>query len=194
MLGLSLLAFAHLAMAATLTTVVDRERVRAGESFVVTFVYDGEDADPDFTPFERDFEIYHQGQSRNFRISGGEVRVETTWSLVLGPRKQGELSLPRIRFGDELSGSRTITVVEGQAGAVNTPDETGAGDLFVEVEIDKRVPYVQEQVLYTARVFHAVPIENATLTKPAVSDGDAVVDRLGRTAVTRPSATAVAMQ
>lgn len=177
--GFCLLAFAHLATAATLTTAVDRERVGPGESFVVTFVYDGEDANPDFTPFERDFEIFHQGQSRNFRISGNDVRVETTWNLVLRPRKQGELSLPRIRFGDELSESRAILVAEAPAGAGDAPDDPGVDDLFVEVEVDKRAPYVQEQVLYTARVFRAVPIENATLTKPEMSGGDAVVDRLG---------------
>lgn len=165
-------------MAVTVTTSLERERVRPGEPVVVTYTIDAEIPEPDFSPLEKDFEILHRGQSRNITLSSGESRVETAWNLVLRPRRDGELPLPPIRFGDQLSEARRIVVAESAAGSGGAPADEGPEDLFLEVEVDKRAPYVQEQVLYTVRVFHAVAIANATLSTPAVSGGDAVIERI----------------
>lgn len=163
------------ATAATVTTTVERERVPPGEPVVVTYTVDEEIPEPDFSPLEKDFEILHRGHSRNITLSSSEARVETTWTLVLSPRRDGELTLPPIRLGDALSEARVVSVAGPAAGS--NGDE-GAEDLFLEVEVDEPSPYVQEQVLYTVRVFHAVGIENATLSTPQVSGGDAVIERI----------------
>lgn len=287
------------ATAVNVTTVVDRENVRPGESLVVTYSVDGRTADPDFSALEKDFRIVDRGQSRNITVSGGDASVEVLWRLVLEPRRSGKLSLPAVRFDDQLSDARTITVAEAAAARdsdevrieygvddptpyvhqqlvltvkVRTPgsieeldvsmprvvqgdarvnklggdrqyetvrdsrryevyeqrytlvpgsagmlrlspveirgringsavsrrsaplvlevlralasdpgrgDDVAPDDLFLEVELDKHSPYVQEQVLYTVRVLRAVAIENATLSKPVVSGGDAVIEQLG---------------
>jgi len=80
----------------------------------------------------------------------------------------------------ERSGPLDLEVLD--ATASEPADEAGeleASDLFMEIDVDKQSPYVQEQVLYTVRLFRAIALENATMSAPAVSGGDAVIDRIG---------------
>lgn len=298
--GLAMM-IAPMALALTVSTTVDRDTVRQGESFVVAYTVDEQIPEPDFSPIEADFEILHRGQNRSITVSSGQATVKNAWRLVLRPRRSGELALPAIQFGNQRSAPRTITVDAatadgGQDGdvrieyrvddrtpyvsqpvvvtvTVRTPEAVdelvvsepevveGAGrietlgsarkyesvqdnqryqvheqrytlvpsaagmlrlspvevhgrldgasviersapvelevlrarasgpgqdgdmapdDLFLEVEVDKQAPYIQEQVILTVRVLRAIAIENASLSMPAVSEGDAVIERIGR--------------
>lgn len=299
--GCLAMIIAPMTLALTVSTTVDRDTVRQGESVVVAYTADEQVPEPDFSPIKADFEILHRGQNRSITVSSGQATVENTWRLVLRPRRGGELSLPAIQFGSQRSTPRTITVAAGTADAgqdgdvrieyrvddrtpyvsqpvvvtvtVRTPEAVeelvvsepevveGAGrietlgnarqyesgrdnrsyqvheqrytlvpdaagmlrlspvevhgrldgasmiersapvelevlrarasssgqdddmapdDLFLEVEVDKQAPYIQEQVILTVRVLRAIAIENASLSTPAVSEGDAVIERIGR--------------
>ena len=84
--------------------------------------------------------------------------------------------MPAIRFGNEQSPSLTLQVVEQPApNAQNTGDE-----VVVEVEVEPKQPYVQQQVIVTQRLLHTVNLRpQATLTHPNVSVGKGAVQQLG---------------
>lgn len=110
---------------------------------------------------------------------------EQRYTLVPGAAGMLRLSPVEIRGrvdGDPVSqGSAPMelevqsAVASGSGGKANiSPD-----DVFLEVEVDKHSPYVQEQVLYTVRVLRARNVEDTTFDAPTVSGGDAVIERVG---------------
>jgi len=177
------------AMALTVTMSVEPQRVRPGESLVVTYQIDGQvgqAGQPDFTPLQQDFEIVDRRQSQNIAIVDGQATYELIWDLVLMPRRTGELSLPAIGFGGVSSEARTIRVVEEVAGAGGEPEPAGApadetsGSVQVEYSVDDPTPYPNQQVLLTTQVYTAVDVDDLGVSAPRVVKGQADIDKLGR--------------
>jgi hypothetical protein len=175
---LSLLALTLPATAAV-TVSVDRDPVGLEESFQITFEADSTLAeDPDFGPLEKDFDILSTGRASNIQIGGGHYSATTRWTVEAMARRPGTLTIPALRFGAQHSPTRTITVHK-----TKTPRQAGTGaDILVEVDVSPRNPYVQQEVLYTVRLYRAVTTHNATLTDPAVTGAQAVIKRLGEDA------------
>lgn len=170
------MCFASNSWAATITATADRDPVRLDESFTLVFAADGSvDADPDYRSLERDFDILHQSQSTNMSFINGRVSNTREWTLVLMPKRLGELVIPSIPFGSDRSPMLRVTVISAQHAQPGTRSE----ELFLEVDAQPRHAFVQAQILYTARLYRAVDIENATLSEPTLNDADAVIKKLG---------------
>ncbi len=145
----------------------------ADESFSLVFEASGDvDADPDFAPLERDFEIVSRNQQTSLRIVDGRRSRSTVWVLNVLPRHGGPLTVPAISFGPYATAPRELSLAVA-------PAEDGAGDdgLFLEVEASPTNPYVQQQVIYRLRLWRRYEISNATLSEPSLS-GDAIVKAL----------------
>ena len=162
--------------AATITAMVDRDPVRLDESFTLVFDAEGSvDADPDFRLLERDFDVLHRSQSTNMSFINGQVSNTRQWTLVLMPKRLGELVIPSVSFGSDRSPMLRVTVISAQHAQPGARSE----ELFLEVDAQPRHAFVQAQILYTARLYRAVTIENASLTEPTVNDSDVVIKKLG---------------
>ena len=150
-----LLLVALPAAAATIEVTPDRNPVPPGESFRLVFSAHGSvDDDPDFTPLQKDFDILSQGRSSQVNIVNGSFSRVTQWTLELMPKQAGELTVPAIHFGTDVSPEIKVSVGGGTATAV-----PGNRDLFLELEVGPRNPYVQAQVLYTVRLLRTVELE-----------------------------------
>ncbi len=172
---LLLLSFAPaVVLAAQISVSFDRNPVGLDESFQIIFTAnDTPDNDPDFTPLEQDFEILGQSQSSNSSWINGKSSKTIQWTLNVMAKHLGSLTVPPVKFGDDLSQPGSILVTEATANkAVNTDD-----DLFLEVEASPQSPYVQSQVLYTVRLYRRIEIAQAALNEPEL--GDAVIEKLG---------------
>jgi hypothetical protein len=162
--------------AAEITVRADRDPVAAHESFQIEFeARGGVDGDPDFSPLNRDFNVLSTAQSTSFSFVNGKTSSSKTWTLTVLPRRTGRLIIPPVAFGKDRSPSASVTVTEtASAGA-----SRDSGDVFIEVEARPLRALVQSQVNYTARLFIAVPVSDATLSEPKLESGDAVIERLG---------------
>lgn len=160
--------------AAQIGVSFDRNPVSLDESFQIIFSADETpDNDPDFGPLEQDFEILGQSQSSNSSWINGQSSKTIQWTLNVMAKHPGSLVVPPVKFGNDVSQSASILVTQASANkAVNTDDE-----LFLEVEASPQSPYVQSQVLYTARLYRRVEIAQAALNEPELSD--AVIEKLG---------------
>ncbi len=163
-----------LAARAEVDVRVDRTTVPFTDSIRIVFVAEGDSGQPDFSPLDRDFEVLSTAQSTSVNIVNGQMEQSASWTVDLMPRRVGELTVPPINFGKQSSPSRTITVTPASSGGA-TPD----GEVFLEIEAEPVSPYVQAQTHLTVRVFRAVAMGNASLTEPNISEGDAVIERLG---------------
>jgi len=145
----------------------------ANESFSLVFEARGDvDADPDFKPLERDFEILGRKQQTSLQIINGRRTRSTVWVLDVLPKHGAPLAVPAISFGRYATTPRDITFAPAGGGA--QADDDG---LFLEVDASPLSPYVQQQVIYRLRLWRRYEISNASLSEPELS-ADAIVKPL----------------
>ncbi len=172
---LMLLLFSQF-LQAEISISVDRNPVVADESFKLVFESNQKvDGEPDFSPLNKSFTVLNTSHRSNTQIINGKMTRSRQWILTVIANQAGILSIPSIRFGKDVSQASSIKVV------ANAPSITGnkTDDIFVEVEVNSKTPYVQAQVIYTVKLYRAVQTNNASLSEPEIRGGQAVVNKLG---------------
>ncbi|MCZ6803665.1 MAG: BatD family protein [Proteobacteria bacterium] len=175
LITLLLLIFNHSVMA-KVTVNVDRDPVIADESFQLIFESDKKiNTEPDFSPLNNQFTILNNSRRSNIQIYNGKVNHSQQWILSLIANKTGILSIPPIRFGKDVTKPHSIKVL------ASTPTKQGrnTGDIFIEVEVNTKTPYVQAQLIYTVKLYRATVTNNASLSEPEISGEQAVINKLG---------------
>jgi hypothetical protein len=158
--------------AAAVTASIDRDRIESNESFTLKINVDSTaDLAPDLTVLEQDFEVGQTSQLTEAHIINGAVSRSVSWSVVLTPRRAGELTIPPLTIGTEQSEPLTITVVE----PVKLPP--GEADVFLSSELDFVETYVQAQVLYRIRIYRAVATRQPALREPEFSGAEVLVEQ-----------------
>lgn len=161
-------------LAANITVISDRTEIQDNESFTVEYSSDSSvDDDPDFTPLEKNFHIVSRSQSSNIQFINGRLDRKSTWVLVLMPKAIGKFTIPAIQFGSDKSNSLSIKVTKATASKSKQDDV-----VYIEAFVNTESAYIQSQVIYTLRIFHAVRFRNASLSELELSDKDASVEKL----------------
>ena len=162
-------------LAAEISVNTDRNPINLQESFQITFTAnDNPDDDPDFSPLDKDFEILNQSQQQSVQIINWKKTKSIQWVLTVMAKHAGSLVIPAINFGQDSSPFATIIVNKVNDTQVNNHTNE---DLFLHVEVSSTQPYIQEQLIYTLKLFRKVNISQASLTEPELQD--AVIEKLG---------------
>ncbi len=165
----------QMVFATEIRTTVDRTPVNINESFQIIFTStQPPDGQPDFSPLEENFTILNEAQQRQNSLVNGRYRRTIQWILNVIAKKTGELSIPAISFGNDVSQSATLLVTKNTSNPQNNANNQ---DLFLEVEASSLTPYVQAQVIYTLRFFQRVQISQASLNEPELAD--AIIEQIG---------------
>jgi hypothetical protein len=166
---LTLLLWCAAATAATPEANVDRAVVGEGDSITLTIRRAGPSGgdSPDYGVLTRDFHQYGSGESSRHVISNGRAESWTEWQTTLIPKRSGQLVIPPIPLGAGKTAPIAIQVNPASATAA-TRDEP----LFIEASIDSDSVYVQQQLLLTVRVFHAVRLDDMNLTEPELDNAN----------------------
>ena len=162
------------AFATQITASVERNPVTVNASFKLLFsASESPDDEPDFSPLEKDFEVLNQQKSSRSSWSNGDFTKIVTWNLDVMAKQAGSLTIPVINFGDDQSNAISLKVVASSVKpAMSTNDE-----LYLEVQVSNDEVYVQEQLIYTVRLFQRVSLAQATLTEPQA--GPSIIEKLG---------------
>ena len=160
--------------AAAIQIDIDRNPVNFNESFTITFsANESPDNDPDFRSLEEDFSILNQSSSSSSSWINGKSTKTLQWSLVVMAKHAGNLIIPAVKFGHDVTLPMGILVTEAATNKATNNDE----DLFIEVEAAPKETYIQSQVLYTLRLYTRVDLSQARLNEPELAD--AVIEKLG---------------
>lgn len=159
---------------AELTAQVDRTQLSLNESLQLTIRSSGSlNADaPDTKALERDFEILERRRSSSLSFGIGQRESTTEWQFTLVPRRDGRLRIPPLTIDGESTAPIDISV------SGDSPAATGDADIRLEVLTDTDELRVQQQLLLTVRVLHAVDLGRGASLEPPDID-DAVVSELG---------------
>jgi len=141
---------------------LDRDRVEVGETTTLNIETDQVDARmPDFDALERDFELSGHSSSRGVERVNGQLRERALFAVALKPRREGLMTVPALRVGDESTGPLQLTVAPRSA----APAQAGE-PVFIEGEADAQEPYVQQAIGYTLRLYYATPLVSGQLDQP----------------------------
>jgi len=175
MLLTSLLTVAQTA-AQPLSAFVDRNDISLNELLTLTIRVDNSlgNARPSLAGLNRDFEQIGNVTTRSsYTNINGTVQSFVDYIVQLRPRSTGTLTIPSFRIGGEVSSPITISVGEADQLSNSSTDE-----IFIVSEVSKEKIYVQEQLLYTIKLYYSISFDQgAQLTSPQVAD--AVVQQLG---------------
>lgn len=130
---------------------------------------------PNTDALSKDFEILDQKQSYNMQSINGDTTAQVTWSYSLAPKRTGSLKIPTIKYKDAASNELTIRVMKGKA----PQDANNPPQVFIEATIDKSEAYIQEQIVYTLRLYSADRLASGELSVP--ESNDAIIEALGDT-------------
>ena len=161
-----------LAQAAEIHVSVDRNPVNLNESFQLIFsANDDPDGKPDFSVLQQQFEVLNQQRSSSSSWVNGKSQHNQQWTLTVMAKQAGELLIPPVAFGDDVSKPLKLTVTDKSSNLANNDD------LFLEVQATPDKPFVQSQVIYSLRLYRRVQIAQASLSEPELKE--AVIEKLG---------------
>lgn len=167
--AISLAASAH-----SVPATVDRASISETETVRLTIdITDQSGKRPDLTPLGKDFDIIDTAQSNQIQVINGRTSTKNSWTITLAPKHAGTLTIPALDIG----GRRTeaINLRVEKASAATSADKTT--DIFIEASVDNAAPYVQSQIILTLKIYHSVPLREASLSKIEIPD--VVMERLG---------------
>ena len=160
------------AQAAEIHVSVDRNPVNLNESFQLIFsANDDPDGKPDFSVLQQQFEVLNQQRSSSSSWVNGKSQHNQQWTLTVMAKQAGELLIPPVAFGDDVSKPLKLTVTDKPSNLANNED------LFLEVQATPDKPFVQSQVIYSLRLYRRVQIAQASLSEPELKE--AVIEKLG---------------
>ncbi|HTR01035.1 MAG TPA: BatD family protein [Candidatus Acidoferrum sp.] len=180
-MALSLSALAPLALAqqqkaAPVQAFVDSTRVTINDVITLTIRLDASMGNerPSFTGLNKDFEQVGGLSSRStYTNVNNNIQSWTEYSITLRPLSIGTLTIPAFRVGSQSTDPIKIAVTEARTGTGGSSDE-----VFLRTSLSKKESYVQEQLIFTARVYYSIGLDQgAKLSAPEVEN--AVVQQLG---------------
>lgn len=147
---------------------VDRTELARGETLTYTIrVFDQRQGmQLDLTPLTDNFDVLGTRTSSQIRSINGSVESWTDYIVTLFPLTEGDLEIPSLAINNTNTDPIAISVVN-QGPRSNQSSE----ELFLEVEVNKESVYVQEQLLFTVRLFYTINgIRNPQFTELEMSD------------------------
>lgn len=129
--------------------------------------------EPELSGLEKDFEILDRNQQYSVRSINGDNRAQITWVYELSPKRTGELAIPAIKFQESVSEPIKINVLPGSG---RSGEENPFA--FIKTTLDKQSVYLQEQLIFTTKLYLQNSALSGELTDPEPTD--AVVEPLGK--------------
>jgi hypothetical protein len=159
-----------------LSAFVDRNEITLSELLTLTIRVDNNlgNTRPSLAGLNRDFEQIGNVSTRSsYTNINGTVQSFVDYIVQIRPRSTGTLTIPSFRISSEVTTPITITVGEAEQ-----LSNAGNDEIFIFSEVSKERIYVQEQLLYTIKLYYSISFDQgAQLTSPQVADS--VVQQLG---------------
>lgn len=178
--SLFLACYCGLALA-SITVQVQTPTVQVGRPFHLSIVVRDSRNNflPDLTPLRNDFSIIGTESNVSYSVVNGQVSSSSEWIILLIAKRTGVLQIPSLQVGQEKSTPVNIVVTQGQPKAVypktapvgtpqSVPQQQQEVMLLTDVSIDN--PYVNQQVIYTVKLYNSRRLVDANYQPPQVED------------------------
>ena len=149
---------------------IDPAPVTMDENFQLTLTQVGAQAPgvPNLKGLQKDFLILGTARQVSYSVINGQSSMSNQWVITLKPLKTGVLSIPAIKIGSELSTPMTINV-EAAPTQQDTPDLDDQ-PLILKTSVDLEHPYVNQQIIYTVKLYNSKRLIDANYEPPQAED------------------------
>ncbi|PCI76248.1 MAG: hypothetical protein COB20_11170 [SAR86 cluster bacterium] len=132
---------------------LDRNEIARGETVTLTIrIYDQRQGmQLDLTPLTSQFDVLGTRTSSQIRSVNGAVEAWTDYIVTLFPLEEGDLIIPELDINGTTTAAIEITVTN-EGPRSNQSNE----ELYLEIETNKESVYVQEQLLFTVRLYYTI--------------------------------------
>lgn len=163
------------AWAVKLDVMLDTSAIALGDTVNLTVTVDEQafSQAPDFTPLKKDFEIVSNRKKAQYSMINGGISSSTSWILTLLPKQAGYLPIPALQYGNQTSKPLKLHVSQRDPGKPASIDQI----IYLDAQADKTDVYVQEQIIYTIRLFQRIDLHDPLYQPPTVDT--AVMETLG---------------
>ncbi len=170
---LILLCWQTIAMA-TLSVQIDPSTASMDDTIHLTLTLDGPSSAgvPDVTPLEKDFTIIGTEHSTSYTASNGVAKSESQWIVLLTAKRPGVITIPAIQLGQQYSRPGQVNITtSAQATAADNPAKPTEDDaVMLHADVSQSAPFINEQVIYTVKLYSRKPLMNAAYQPPHVED------------------------
>jgi len=147
---------------------LDRNEIARGETLTLTIrIYDQRQGmQLDLTPLTTQFDVLGTRTSSQIRSVNGAVEAWTDYIVTLFPLEEGNLIIPELDINGTTTTPLEVTVTN-EGPRSNQSNE----ELYLEIETNKESVYVQEQLLFTVRLYYTINgIRNPQFTELEMED------------------------
>lgn len=163
-----------LAQVTQLSASVDRNTALIDESIEFTLVATGSASrgDVDFSVLQADFNVSRPSFSQSTQIINGSMTRTVSWSVRLFPLKTGRKDIPAFTLGGQQSRPFSVNILPASATNVDEPR-----DYYLTAEVNKDTLYLQQQLLYTIKIYLSGDIQRGSLALPQLEG--AIIEQIG---------------
>jgi len=168
------LSFFSINSYAKLTQSIDRTNIHAGESFLLTLQVDEDTgAQPDLSLIPKEFTILSNSQYQNMSFINGISSITKGWKIKLSTLVTGKITIPPITVGKEKSTAINL-FIKDTSNKIDIAGQKKA--IYLEATVDHSEVYVQQQIIFTIKLYRAINTHYARLTEPDA--GESIVEKL----------------
>lgn len=152
---------------------VDPSEVTLGEAFKLLLIQEDprNGGVPDLTVLQKDFVILGTERNVNYSIINGQAQSSSQWLVALRAKKGGILTIPSIKIGLDKSTPITINVQANNAKPQDVQlDSSQSQDVILSAGVSETKPYVNQQIIYTVKLYNSKRLLNANYQGPQVED------------------------
>ena len=165
---------------ADIMVTLDRQKITIDDTFnMIIRGTGGENLENiDLSPLESNFDVLASSKNSNYIFSAGKKQSSSELILSLAPRHTGTLYIPELSLGNLKTNATQIIV--GQSSPISKDQ---IDTVYIEVETNKDILYVQEQLIFTVRIFQAINLENSTISELKIDNS--FVEKLSQNSTQR---------
>ena len=160
--------------ATKLEASVDKNPVLAGEFFMLNISVDDtvKGEQPDTSSLLKDFVVGPTSLSSRTNIINGSINKQTTWSVKLMTRTEGDYTIPAFSVAGLTSEPIKLKV------AKRSVDADKNNEIFLKTSLSSNSLFVQEAGVYTVKLYLAKELLDGSLSTPSMED--AQLTQLGK--------------
>jgi BatD DUF11 like domain len=164
---------------AAVKAVADRTVLSINESLSLEIIQtESSGGNPDLSVLENNFVIVSKSQSQQYNLVNGKSSRKHIWSIILMPKKAGEITIPAIKLGKESTSPIHLVVHKSPQGKTAAGASQTNQDVFIDVLVEpKDEVYVQQKIDLTIQIFYRIRLSNMALGQLVIND--VIMEQIG---------------
>ena len=151
---------------------LNREKITQGESVELILSSENPIPDVDFKSLTKDFMLGGQSTSQSSRYVNGVGSTTYEKSIILFPTKEGSLTIPALKVGNEQTEPLTLEVSKyaPKVQDTNNNEAPQVEQPVLKATISQKAPYIGQSVFYTLTLSHIKDLADAEIIPSSIEN------------------------